>query len=51
MASKSKMKTLSVSEETHKDVVKLGTYGESMDDIIKRLVIFYTSHKDEGTTE
>lgn len=32
------MKTISVSDETHERLVKLGKYGESMDDIIKKLL-------------
>ena len=34
-------KTITINEDTHKELVKLGVYGESMDDIIKRLIEFY----------
>ena len=41
----SAMKTIRVSDEMHEELVKLGNYGDSMDDIIRRLVI---SYKDEN---
>lgn len=31
-------KTITINEDTHRELVKLGIYGESMDDIIKRLI-------------
>ena len=41
-------KTITINEDTHKELVKLGVYGESMDDIIKRLIEFYQEkNKDE----
>ena len=38
---KEEMKTLRVSDQTHKELIKLGSYSESMDDIIKKLVESY----------
>ena len=34
-------KSISISETTHSKLVKLGKYGESMDDIITRLIEGY----------
>lgn len=34
-------KTISISEDTHLKLSKLGTWGESMDDIINRLIARY----------
>jgi len=34
-------KTVSISNETHKDLVKLGVYGETIDDIIKKCIEAY----------
>ena len=34
-------KTVSISDETHKDLVKLGVYGETIDDIIKKCIEAY----------
>jgi predicted CopG family antitoxin len=34
-------KTITISEETHRELVKVGVYGESMDDIIKKLLNHY----------
>jgi predicted CopG family antitoxin len=34
-------KTITINEETHRELVKLGVYGESMDDIIKKLINHY----------
>jgi predicted CopG family antitoxin len=34
-------KTITINEDTHKELVKLGVYGESMDDIIKKLINHY----------
>jgi Putative antitoxin len=31
-------KTITINEDTHRELVKLGIYGESIDDIIKRLI-------------
>jgi predicted CopG family antitoxin len=31
-------KTLRVTDETHTELIKLGKYGESMDDILQRLI-------------
>jgi hypothetical protein len=30
-----------ISDEMHRELTKLGTYGDSMDDIIRKLVDFY----------
>jgi hypothetical protein len=38
------LKSLKVSDDTHKELTKLGTWGESMDDIIRRLI---KSYKDK----
>ena len=38
-------KTISISEDTHRELVKLGAHGESIDDIIKRLLDFYERHR------
>ncbi len=35
------MKTLRVSDQTHKELTKLGSYSDSMDDIIKKLIDSY----------
>jgi hypothetical protein len=32
------MKMIRVKDETHKELSKLGSYGETMDDIINRLI-------------
>ena len=32
------MKTLRISDETHRKLMKLGSYEETMDDIIKKLL-------------
>lgn len=32
------VKTLRVSDQTHKELTKLGVYGDTMEDIIKRLL-------------
>lgn len=32
------MKMIRVKDETHKELSNLGSYGETMDDIIKRLI-------------
>jgi len=34
-------KTITINEETHRELVKLGIYGESMDDIIRKLINHY----------
>ena len=34
-------KTITINEDTHKELVKLGVFGESMDDIIKKLINHY----------
>lgn len=39
------MKTLRVSDQTHKELTKLGSYGETMDEIIKRLLKSYQDSK------
>ena len=39
------MKTIRVSDQTHKELTKLGNYGDSMDDIIKRIVEVYKKEK------
>ena len=31
-------KTISVSKENHKELIKLGSYSKNMDDIIRRLI-------------
>lgn len=38
-------KTITINEDTHRELVKLGVYGESVDDIIKRLLDFYERHR------
>ena len=34
-------KTITIIEDTHKELVKLGVYGESMDGIIRKLIDHY----------
>jgi len=34
-------KTITINGETHRELVKLGVYGESMDDIIRKLINHY----------
>jgi hypothetical protein len=34
-------KTVSISEETHAELTKLGVYGETIDDIIKKCIDAY----------
>jgi hypothetical protein len=34
-------------DETHADLSKLGRYGDTMDDIVRRLIDFYKRHKDK----
>ena len=34
-------KTVSISDETHKELVKLGVYGETIDDIIRKCIEAY----------
>ncbi len=41
------MKTLRVSDQTHKELTKLGNYGDSMDDIIKKLVESYKRYNKQ----
>ena len=43
-------KTITINEDTHKQLVKLGVYGESMDDIIKRLINYWNSSHDVRVT-
>ena len=38
-------KTITINEDTHRELLKLEVYGESVDDIIKRLLDFYESHR------
>ena len=38
-------KTITENEDTHRELVKVGIYGESMDDIIKRLLDFYEKNR------
>lgn len=38
-------KTITINEDTHRELVKLGVYGESVDDIIKRLLDFYERNR------
>lgn len=35
------LKTIRVSEETHKELMKIGVYGEAMDDIVRKCVEAY----------
>ena len=35
------LKTIRVSEETHKELIKIGVYGEAMDDIVRKCVEAY----------
>ncbi|HJU58688.1 MAG TPA: antitoxin VapB family protein [Nitrososphaeraceae archaeon] len=37
--------TISISEDTYRELVKLGGHGESMDDIIRKLLDFYERHR------
>ena len=39
------MKTLRVSDQTHKELTGLGSYSDSMDDIIKKLIESYKKHE------
>ena len=41
-------KTITINEDTHKELVKLGVYGESMDGIIRKLIDCY---KDNNKNE
>jgi predicted CopG family antitoxin len=41
------MKTLRISDETHRELTKIGTYEETMDDIIKKLL----RHWKESTVQ
>jgi predicted CopG family antitoxin len=34
-------KTVSISEETHSELTKLGVYGETLDDIIRKCIEAY----------
>lgn len=45
MQTTTEMKTLRVSDTTHKELTKLGGYGDSMDDIIKKLVESYKKER------
>ena len=38
-------KTISISEETHAELVKIGVYGESIDTIIRKCVDAYKREK------
>ena len=38
-------KTITINEDTHRELLKLEVYGESVDDIIKRLLDFYERHR------
>jgi hypothetical protein len=40
------IKTLKISDETHKRLSKVGTFGDTFEDIIKKLLDFY-----EGKTK
>ena len=37
--------TITINEDTHRELLKLEVYGESVDDIIKRLLDFYERHR------
>jgi len=39
------MKTLRVTDETHRELTKLGSYGETMDEIINRCIQAYKKHE------
>lgn len=41
------MKTLRISDETHRELTKIGSYEETMDDIIKKLL----RHWKESTVQ
>ena len=41
-------KTITINEETHRELVKLGVYGESMDDIIRKLINHYHGKSGES---
>ena len=38
-------KTITINEDTYRELVKVGVYGESIDDIIKRLLDFYERNR------
>ena len=38
-------KTITINEDTYRELVKVGVYGESMDYIIKRLLDFYEKNR------
>jgi len=42
------MKTLNVEEETHEKLKEIGSYGDTMDDIIRKLINHYRKDETEG---
>ena len=40
-------KTVSISDNTHKELVKLGVYGETIDDIIRKCIESYKREKKQ----
>ena len=38
-------KTITINEDTYRELVKVGVYGESLDYIIKRLLDFYEKNR------
>jgi predicted CopG family antitoxin len=38
-------KNITIREDIYRELVKLGGHGESMDDIIKKLLDFYERHR------
>lgn len=39
------VKLIKVKDETHKELSKLGTYGDTMDDIINKCIQAYKKHE------
>jgi predicted CopG family antitoxin len=39
------VKTLKISDETHKRLAKVGTFGDTFEDIIKKLLDYYEKGK------
>jgi predicted CopG family antitoxin len=40
-------KTVSISDDTHKELVKLGVYGETIDDIIRKCIEAYKRENEK----
>lgn len=41
-------KTVSISDDTHKELVKLGVYGETIDDIIRKCIEAYKRENEKS---